>query len=173
MAVPDDAPETLALLRSVVEEGSYTVREPSEVNLTEVEEREYIGKDREAPGNLCLVATAGGAVVGTVRASAEPYRRVRHFADIDSLWVGLSHRRRGVADLLVSSLVSWARDHPEIEKLGLYVFSTNGGAIHLYEKHGFVVEGRYPRDIKFGDDDYTDTVAMGLLVKGRVPGPPA
>ena len=108
-----------------------------------------------------------GGVVGTVRASAEPYRRVRHFADVDSLWVAASRRRRGVAGLLLSAVILWARHHPEIEKLGLFVFSTNGGAIHLYERYGFVVEGRYPRDIKFGDGDYADTVAMGLMVKGR------
>lgn len=146
------------------------MREPSEAKVTEDEERGYIEADREAGGSLCLVATADGAVVGTVRASAEPYRRTRHFADIGSLWVGAAHRRRGVAGLLLSTLIAWARGHAEIEKLGLYVFSTNGGAIRLYEKHGFAVEGRYPRDIKFGPGSYADTVAMGLLVKERPQG---
>ena len=167
-ATADDAPATLALFRSVVEEGAYTVREPSEVTLTEAEERECIEDDREAPGNLCFVATEDdGTVVGMVRAAAEPHRRTRHFADVDSLWVDAGHRRRGVGDRLLSALISWARDQAEIEKLGLFVFSTNGAAIRLYERHGFAVEGRYPRDIKFGDGGYADTVAMGLPVKDR------
>ncbi len=167
-ATADDAPATLALFRSVVEEGAYTVREPSEVTLTEAEERECIEDDREAPGNLCLVATENdGTVVGMVRAAAEPHRRTRHFADVDSLWVDAGHRRRGVGERLLSALISWAQNHPEIEKLGLFVFSTNGAAIRLYERHGFAVEGRYPRDIKFGDGGYADTVAMGLPVKDR------
>ncbi len=68
---------------------------------------------------------------------------------------------------MLSTLISWARDHPEIEKPGHFVFSTNGAEIRLYERHGFAVEGRYPRDIKFGDGGYADTVAMGLLVKER------
>ncbi|QIN83894.1 GNAT family N-acetyltransferase [Rubrobacter tropicus] len=169
-AIADDAPATLELLRSVVEEGAYTVREPSEFDLTEAGERECIEEDREAAGNLCLVATTGGEVVGMVRASAETYRRTRHFADLDSLWVHAVHRRRGVAGTLLAALVAWARSHPEIEKLGLYVFSTNGGAVRLYETHGFAVEGRYPRDIKFGDGSYADTVAMGLIVKERPAG---
>lgn len=172
-AASDDAPATLALFRAVVEDGAYTAREPSEFGLTEAEEPEYVEEDREAPGNLCLVATEDGEVVGMVRASAEPYRRTRHFADLDSPWVDASHRRRGVAGRLLSTLVSWAREHTDIEKLGLYVFSTNEGAIRLCEKHGFTVEGRYPRDIKFGDGSYADTVAMGLLVEERVPGTPA
>lgn len=150
-----------------MEEGSYTVREPSEFDLTEAEEREQIEEDRGAPGSLCLVATIDDTVVGMVRASAEPYRRTRHFAEVDSLWVDAGHRGRGVAGCLLSALISWARDHPEIEKLGLFVFSTNGVAIRLYRRHGFTVEGRYPRDIKFGDGGYADTVAMGMPVKER------
>jgi RimJ/RimL family protein N-acetyltransferase len=64
-------------------------------------------------------------------------------------------------------LTSWARHHPGIEKLGLYVFSTNAAAISIYQRHGFVIEGRYPRDMKLEDGGYVDTVAMGLLVKPR------
>lgn len=167
-AVPDDAPATLALFLSVVEEGACTVTEPSEVAVTVDEERSLIGEARSTPGNLWLVASGeGGRVVGTVRASAGTHRRTRHFADVDSLWVDAAHRRRGVGGRLLSGLVSWAREHPQVEKLGLFVFSTNGAAIRLYGRHGFVVEGRYPRDVKFGDGTYADTVAMGLLVKER------
>jgi ribosomal protein S18 acetylase RimI-like enzyme len=164
-ATADHAPGTLALFRSVVDEGRHTVAEPSEVTTTEAEEREYIEADRENPGTLCLVATVDGTVVGMVRAQAEPYRRTRHFADVDSMLVHAPWRRRGVANLLLDALISWARQHPEIEKLGLYVFSTNTAALRLYKRYGFTIEGRYPRDIKFDDGEYADTVAMGLLVK--------
>jgi ribosomal protein S18 acetylase RimI-like enzyme len=166
-ATARDAPATLALFRSVVDEGRYTVQEPSEVKVTEHEEREHIESDRRNPDRLCLVATVEDSVVGMVRAQAEPYRRTRHFASIDSMWVHASWRRRGVAGCLMEALISWARDHPEIEKLGLFVFSTNAAAIRLYQEQGFVVEGRYPRDIKFEDGGYADTVAMGRFVKAR------
>lgn len=83
-------------------------------------------------------------MVGTVRAEAEPYRRTRHFADVQALWVHASRRRRGVAGRLLAALIAWARAHPEIEKLGLYVFSTNEAAIRLYQEHGFVIEGSTP-----------------------------
>lgn len=99
-------------------------------------------------------------MVGTVRAEAQSYP-LHHFADVQALWVRASWRRRGVA----GRLLSWARDHPELEKLGLFVYSTNTAAIRIYEKHGVAIEGIYPRDIKFEDGSYADTVAMGLLVK--------
>jgi ribosomal protein S18 acetylase RimI-like enzyme len=170
IAAAEDAPATLALFCSVVDEGRYTVVEPSEVTTKESEEREYIEADRESPGSLCLAATVDGAVVGMIRAQAEPYRRTRHFADIDSMWVHALWRRRGVAKLLLEALISWARQHPEIEKLGLYVFSTNTAAIRLYQRHGFEIEGRYPRDMKLEDGSYVDTVAMGRFVKARQAG---
>ena len=110
-ATTHDAPATLALFRSVVEEGRYTVQEPSEVTITEDEEREYIEADRKAPGHLCLVATVGGVVVGMLRAQAESYRRTRHFADIDSMWVHASWRRRGLARHLLAELIAWAQGH--------------------------------------------------------------
>ena len=109
-ATAEDAPATLALFRSVVDEGLFTVREPSEFDVTEDEERGYIEEDRVASGNLRLVATEGDdAVVGMVRATAGTYKRTGHFADIDdSLWVDASWRRLGVAAGLLSALVSWA-----------------------------------------------------------------
>jgi ribosomal protein S18 acetylase RimI-like enzyme len=105
-ATADHAPATLALFRSVVDEGRFTVAEPFEVTTTEAEERERIEADRGNPGNLCLVATAEGAVVGMVRAQAEPYRRPHHFADIDSMWVHAPWWGRGVATLLLDALIS-------------------------------------------------------------------
>ena len=177
-ATAENAPATLALslalFRSVVDEGLYTVREPSEFDVTEAEERGYIEEDRVASGNLRLVATEGDdAVVGMVRASTGTHRRTGHFADIDSLWVNASWRRLGMDGGLLSALVSWARDHAEIERLGLSAFSTNEAAIRLYRRHGFAVEGRYSRDIKFADGTYADTVARGLMVKERSAAPRA
>jgi RimJ/RimL family protein N-acetyltransferase len=36
-----------------------------------------------------------------------------------------------VARRLLAALISWAKVRPEIEKLGLFVFSTNEAAIHM------------------------------------------
>ena len=77
-------------------------------------------------------------MVGTVWAEEEPYRRPRHSVGVQALWVHGSWRRRGVTGRLLATLIPWARAHLEIEKLGLYVFSTNEDAVRLYQKPGFV-----------------------------------
>ncbi|MGD1862596.1 MAG: GNAT family N-acetyltransferase [Leptolyngbyaceae cyanobacterium] len=160
-----DAASTLALFRSVVEEGAYTLAEPVEFAQTLADEQAAIADDLDHPGQLCLVATVDGVVVGMVRATAGCYRRTQHFADIDSMWVAPPWRGRGIAQGLMDALIAWAEQHEHLEKLGLFVFSTNQRAIRFYEKQGFVIEGRYARDMKLSDREYVDTIAMGKLLK--------
>ncbi len=51
------------------------------------------------------------------------------------------HRRRGLADKLLSSLLAEAR-HRGLQALSLEVRESNAAAIALYEKHGFRVVGK-------------------------------
>ena len=162
-----DATATLSLFRSIVEEGFYTLTEPTELTAIIEDEQEVIFKAQEHPGSLCLVAEVDGEIVGTIRAESGSYRRTRHFADIESMWVDASWRGRGLANLLITYLLNWAKQHPVLEKLGLFVFSTNTRAIKFYEKHGFVIEGKYSRDMKISENNYVDTIAMGQLIKPR------
>ncbi|MEM9119402.1 MAG: GNAT family N-acetyltransferase [Cyanobacteria bacterium P01_F01_bin.56] len=166
-AAVTDAEATLALFRSIVEEGQYTLAEPAELTQTLAAEQAAIAADQDAPSDLCLVATVDEQVVGMVRATAGSYRRTQHFADIDSMWVAQSWRGRGVAHALMKTLITWAEQHEHLEKLGLFVFSSNRRAIRFYEKHGFIIEGRYARDMKLSDREYVDTIAMGQLIKPR------
>jgi ribosomal protein S18 acetylase RimI-like enzyme len=46
----------------------------------------------------------------------------------------------------------------------LHVRSSNAGAISLYTKMGFVVEGVRTKQIKLGPDSYLDNIAMALWV---------
>ncbi|MEJ1935716.1 GNAT family N-acetyltransferase, partial [Nostoc sp. NIES-2111] len=117
-ATPKDATATLRLFRSIVEEGLYTLAEPAELTTTVEDEQEAISKDQEHPGNLCLVAEVNGEIVGMIRAESGAYRRTRHFADIDSMWVDARWRGRGIANLLITTLLNWAKQHPVLEKLG-------------------------------------------------------
>ena len=47
-----------------------------------------------------------------------------------------SHRKRGIGDQLVSSMIALAKEK-EISKIMLEVRASNEAAIHLYEKYGF------------------------------------
>ena len=60
--------------------------------------------------------------------------------NLDNIAVDPDHRRRGVADSLLSTLIGFGREHLSV--LMLEVRASNISAIALYEKHGFVSVGR-------------------------------
>lgn len=66
---------------------------------------------------------------------------------------------------LLQALLDWAQGNPQVEKIWLEVFGTNGRGIHLYEKLGFVEEGRLSKEIKIAPEHYIDLVLMSRFVK--------
>ena len=62
----------------------------------------------------------------------------------------------GVGSALLQALLDWAEDNPHIEKVSLAVFSNNRLGSALYDKFGFLEEGRRVREIKLNDDQYVD-----------------
>lgn len=60
--------------------------------------------------------------------------------NLDNIAVAPEHRRRGVADALLSALTAFGREH--LACLMLEVRASNTPAIALYEKHGFTAVGR-------------------------------
>jgi ribosomal protein S18 acetylase RimI-like enzyme len=163
-ARPSDANSTLDLYRSVVEEGQYTLLQPDELKRSRAQEEDNIRSEMLAPNKLRLVAEVDEDVVGMARVSGGELVRTAHFGEIDSVWIRATMRRQGVGRALMTALEQWSRDDAQLEKLGLYVFSSNEGAIQLYTRMGFEIEGRCPQDIKFGPDLYTDTIVMGKIL---------
>ncbi len=163
-AEESDAGDTLSLYRTVIEEGPFTMLQQDELNRSEEQEANAIRSDAEHPARLRLVAYVGDMLIGMVRVSCGELARTAHFGDINSLRVHPAYRGQGVGGALLDTLIAWAGSQSQIEKLGLYVFSTSEAAIRLYRSRGFTVEGRGARDIKFSAGDYADTIIMGKLL---------
>ncbi|MFV9675735.1 MAG: GNAT family N-acetyltransferase [Anaerolineales bacterium] len=159
-----DAVSILDLYRSVLAEGRYTLLLLEEMQRTEEEERKDIANEIKRPGCLRVVAEVDGLIVGMARVKAGGLQRTAHFGDVDSVWVHAEWRRHGIGNALMGAIVRWSEGEKGIEKLGLFVFSTSEAAIALYHRNGFTIEGRAPRDIKFAEDDYADTVIMGRMI---------
>ncbi|MDQ1682122.1 MAG: hypothetical protein QOC60_1765 [Frankiaceae bacterium] len=67
---------------------------------------------------------------------------------LTGMWVALSERGTGLAGVLVSHVIDWARADGA-RRLQLWVVAENARAIGLYDKHGFTFTGRtqpLPRD---------------------------
>jgi RimJ/RimL family protein N-acetyltransferase len=166
-ARPEDAGGVLAVARSVMEEEIYLLTTLDEFTVTKEEEARILAEFEESPDRLFLVAECGGQIVGTLNAMRG--RMKRRYSHVVRLGMGLirDFRGCGIGTALLETLLHWAEEHPDIEKVQLEVFSTNDRAISLYRKMGFTEEGRLRKQIKFGENDYADEVIMGRFVKGE------
>jgi RimJ/RimL family protein N-acetyltransferase len=163
-AHPDDAEAMLAYVRGVVEETDFFVIDTDELPPTVEEERIWIQDHLDHPGKILLLAEMQSCIIGNVRLESGPYRRIAHRGNL-SMAVVKEWRCRGVGSALLRAILEWAELSSFIEKVCLEVCATNSAAIGLYEKLGFIEEGRRGKDIKRGPDDYVDTVMMHRFVK--------
>ena len=76
-----------------------------------------------------------------------------------------AYRRRGMGEELLSDVVSWCRERPEIDWLDLGVFGGNLPAQAFFRKHGFRETGRVA-DLFRVDGVKIDDIAMTMSVSG-------
>ena len=105
-----------------------------------------------------LVAVADGAIVGLLHLQAS-----RHGFGELGMAVARAWRGRGVGSALLAAGIEWARER-DLHKLTLAVFPHNNAAIALYEKFGFVEEGRRVKQYRRASGELWDAVEMGLLL---------
>jgi RimJ/RimL family protein N-acetyltransferase len=161
---PEDAARTLAIGKEAMEEGAYHITEGDEFTFTVAEGEDWLRRTAESPASISLVVEVNGQVEGELHLEVGTRRRMAH-----SVWlvmnVAQEWRERGLGTMLLTAMLDYVRAHPQIERVGLAALSSNERAIGLYEKVGFVVEGRRARAIKLGPGRYVDEVLMGAWVK--------
>jgi len=159
-----DAQALLEHGRAIVDEGEFFVTTPDEYNFTLEQEQDSIRQYVDDAGKLLIVAEGAGQPVGVLFLESGSRQRLAHLANLH-MSVNKAWRGHGVGRLLLQAAIDWATASLHIEKLGLAVFAANSRAIALYRKLGFLEEGRKPREIRFGVDQYADDVLMYRFVK--------
>ena len=120
----------------------------------------------EAPDRLTLVVEAEDSVVGGLLAD---YSRpgVIHFGmQLLDGWRG-----RGIGSALMQACIDWANEQGG-HKITLEVWPHNARAIALYERFGFVTEGRLRRHYRRRSGALWDSLVMGLVLDDSSPGSP-
>jgi len=156
----DEAPQLLEYLDAVRHETQGIMYSPEDSIPSVEEERQWVKAGNDQDNGIRIAAAVDGKVVGLSEVISPRFARQKHTAG-----VGISIRAdwcdRGLGTLMMREMIGWSRTHPGLEMLTLCVFSSNPRAQAVYEKVGFVEDGRLPRRAKV-DGEYIDLVEMSL-----------
>lgn len=118
--------------------------------------------DTVSGGDLLLIAEEDDKkIVGYIWAERGKLNRILHTAYI-VVGIREAYRHQGIGTEFFKRLDEWARKN-SIVRLELTVECVNTAAIHLYEKSGFVVEGRRMKSMKI-DNEFVDEFYMAKLL---------
>ncbi len=110
-----------------------------------------------------LVAVDGDRVAGYAGLRKFSHPRRRGNSDY-VIYLHQDYHNIGLGTAMTKSIVELAKEEG-LHRIGLSVVADNKNAIRVYEKVGFVFEGRL-RDAYLGDDGrYHDEVHMGLILE--------
>ncbi len=126
-------------------------------------EEEFFESKRQSETDIALIARSSrGDVVGMLSFGTGARARMRHSGEF-----GVSVFKRcqgeGIASAMLSMLIDWVSRNDVVRKVNLFVREDNHGAIALYLKFGFVIEGRIEKAMCV-DGIYYDDYAMGLWI---------
>lgn len=155
-----DAEDWYDGIKGITKEGKYLLVEPDDVYSVD-KIKEKINKSVDIKNQAIIVAEVDNRVVGHLLVTRGNAFKLKHTAEF-GLWIIPKFRNIGIGGKLIESCEFWAKENG-IKKLNLSVFSTNEGAIHLYKKSGFLIEG-IRRNQVFLYDQYCDEVLMSKKI---------
>jgi RimJ/RimL family protein N-acetyltransferase len=159
-AEPRDVEQLPGYIDQVAGESENITFGPGEFELSVEEERAFLQQTASAPTSLYLVAEAAGEIAGTLTFSTGKRPRLQHAGEF-GMTVLRKYWNLGIGSQMLAYLIEWARQSGTIRKINLRVRVDNLPAIHLYEKYGFVQEGRLTREF-YLHGQFVDAYRMGL-----------
>src|SRR5262249_4825435 len=140
-AVPADVPALDEVIARIDEETEFLAKPGEYRRRWAPGFAERLAAMNEKGDGVYLLAEAGGEIVGFLGAFGGATLRMRGIVYIAHVGVRSAWRGRGVGSALFAQLEDWARAHG-VWRLGLRGDTQNTRGLALYEKRGFVVEGR-------------------------------
>ena len=160
-ATPDDALHVLAMLNQLLDEPHLNLSRET-FSFTPSQQRDFLQRMEQSERDAYLIALDGDEAVGNLGMHGEAAPTRAHCARL-GISVVPSHRNRGVGSALIQAGLEWARER-EIVRVELFVDEANTGAIRLYERFGFVVEGRHLGMVR-RHGRFVDALSMALWLE--------
>lgn len=142
-AITADAPAVVEYLHRLLSDKTlFLPAVADDFTMTVAEEEAFIARHENRPNAVMLVADApDGTIAGLFDAMGSPRMARRHAVEF-GMSVDERFRGQGLGSALLAAGLDWARSTGCIRRVELEVYAQNLPAIALYEKSGFVLEGR-------------------------------
>ena len=162
-AEAEDAAELVTFLNCVSLETDFTSLDGDGILLTSEEMEIFLNKQASWDNQITLLAFLNDKIAGIVNITADQRKRVRHIGDL-FIVIGKKYWNNGLGSLLLEEVVEWAQASGILRRLQLTVQTRNLAAVHLYQKHGFAIEGRQERGAYIEEGEFIDVYLMGRLI---------
>jgi ribosomal protein S18 acetylase RimI-like enzyme len=155
-----DAPAILDLHLAAAARGGGLAREPDEMSLAPIE---AVLSKALATG-VALSAWSDGAIAGEIHASRLGPRQFDNSLTELTVAVHPDFQGQGVGAALFEALFAEARKLSGLTRVELMCREGNHRAVRLYQRLGFVIEGRFIRRVVLADGTVQDDLAMAKFL---------
>ena len=158
----EDTESFFSMMCFLDDETPFMMYEPNEIEkTTDASELRKKIDDAISTGDFLLIAEESDNIVGYIWAERGKFNRILHTAYI-VIGIREAYQHQGIGTTFFKKLDEWARKK-NIVRLELTVECANTAAKYLYEKNGFIVEGRRMKSMKIGDK-FVDEFYMAKLL---------
>ena len=140
-------------------------REPHEVKMTLEDEVAFIENCFKSNNQIMIIVVYKNRVIASSSFMGTRLARMNHRVSMGTSVLNEFHNL-GIGSLMMETLISKAKEYNK-RKIELEVRSDNYGAIHLYEKYGFKLEGVRKNGF-YVEDKYVDLTLMGLELEEKL-----
>ncbi|MSS63763.1 GNAT family N-acetyltransferase [Lachnospiraceae bacterium WCA-693-APC-MOT-I] len=153
------AEDMIKFLKQTLEESSYILQYPEEINFSVEEEAIYLEEERNDKDRILIAAFIENELVGTVEVTAVANCfKLRHRGEL-GIVVKKEFWNLGIGKNLLLEAIAYAKGS-DYEQLELEVAEENEHAIKLYEKCGFVCYGLRDHSLRYKDGTYSNERLM-------------
>ena len=155
-----DTPAVLSLHLAAASRGGGLAREPDEMSLAAIE----AALTKALATGVALSAWNRGAIAGEIHACRLGPRQFDNSLTELTVAVHPDVQGQGVGAQLFEALFLEARKLPGLTRVELMCREGNRHAVRLYQRLGFVIEGRFVRRVMLADGTVEDDLAMAKFL---------
>ena len=150
---PEDAAAILELMRKTSEETNYMARYADEINISLLQEEEFLSSNLKSQKDLMVCAVIDGEIVAN--SGINPIGATERYSHRASFGISTckAYWGLGIGSHLLDVIKEGARDMG-YEQLELEVVCENERGLALYKKFGFQLYGTREHSFKYRDRSY-------------------